>query len=275
MKKVKQAAQRNETKKCFFFFANIEQFVGFLFFVTVISVSVWIVVTVKNWVDDPERVVLSQLVLTGDNEFTKEDDIRTAILSLGLPNTYIAQDVDDIQQEIMRLPWIKQVSVRKQWPDRLIVHVEEYQPMYVWNDIFLLDRSGAVFSVPQDRLDSEGLPKLSGPVGKEKLILETFYQLDAISKKLGSHNLTLSISEAIADDRNAWQLIVKLCVTGFCVDNQNISLKLGREKTVERYERFVRFFSDIQTNLPKDEKLVEVDLRYENGISVKRQKIEQ
>lgn len=137
MKKVRQAAQRKETRReSFFLLANVEQFVGFLFFIVVISLCVWVVVAVKNWVDNPERVVLSQLVLTGDHRFTNEEDIRKAILELGLPNTYIAQDVDDIQQEIMRLPWIKQVSVRKQWPDRLIVNVVEYQPSYVWNDIF-------------------------------------------------------------------------------------------------------------------------------------------
>lgn len=43
--------------------------------------------------------------------------MRKAILDLGLPNTYIGQNVDSIQQEILRLPWIQQVSVRKQWPD--------------------------------------------------------------------------------------------------------------------------------------------------------------
>ncbi|WP_392560486.1 FtsQ-type POTRA domain-containing protein [Orbus mooreae] len=274
MKKARQAAQRKEAKKIFFLFANIEQFVSFLFFIIVISLSAWIVVAVKNWVDNPERVVLSQLTLTGDHVFTTEDDVRKAILGLGLPNTYIAQDVDDIQQEIMRLPWVKQVSVRKQWPDRLIVHVVEHQPRYVWNDVFLLDQYGTVFSVPKDRFDSSDLPKLSGPIGKEKFILETFNQLDAISMKLASRDVALRIGEAHADDRNAWQLVVKLCVTGFCVDNQNITLNLGREKTIERYERFVRFFADIQARLPQNEKLVEVDLRYENGISVKKQKIE-
>lgn len=274
MKKTRQAAQRKEQKKFFLLFANIEQFFSFLFFIIVILLSTWIVVAVKNWVDNPERVVLSQLTLTGDNVFTTEDDIRKAILGLGLPNTYIAQDVDDIQQEIMRLPWVKQASVRKQWPDRLIVHLVEYQPCYVWNDVFLLDEDGTIFSVPKDRLTSEELPKLSGPIGKEKLILETFNQLEIISKRLSNRNLMLRIEEATADARNAWQLVVKLCVTGFCVDNQDITLKLGREKTVERYERFIRFFNDIQARLPENEKLVEVDLRYENGISVKKQKIE-
>lgn len=275
MKKVQQAAQRKALKKKSFFLAvNIEQFVGFSFFILVILLSIWVVIIVKNWVDNPERVVLSQLMLTGDHDFTNEGDIRKAILELGLPNTYVAQNVDDIQQEIMRLPWIKQVSVRKQWPDRLIVNIAEYQPSYIWNNIFLLDKDGVIFSVPKERIKDDFLPKLFGPIGKEKLILETYRQLDEVSTKSANQNLILLISEAIADERNAWQLVVKQCIKGFCVDNQNITLKLGREKIIERYTRLIRFFSDIQTGLLENERLAEVDLRYENGISVKKQKIE-
>jgi len=123
MKKPQQAAQRKESKKKFFFiFASFEQCLGFLFFIVVITICSWSIITVKDWIDDPERVVLSQLTLSGDNQFTTKQDVRKAILDLGLPNTYIGQNVDSIQQEILRLPWIQQVSVRKQWPDRLIIH---------------------------------------------------------------------------------------------------------------------------------------------------------
>lgn len=139
---------------------------------------------------------------------------------------------------------------------------------------FLLDKDAVIFSVPKERLNDDSMPKLFGPIGKEKLILETYHQLDDVSKKFANQDLTLSISEAIADERNAWQLIVKQCIKGFCVDNQNIKLKLGREQTIERYTRFIRFFSDIQAGLLVNERLTEVDLRYENGISVKKQKIE-
>lgn len=275
MRKTRQAAQRRETKdKAFLIFANMEQFVGFLFFITIMLLSLWIIFTVKSWVDNPERVVLSQLTLTGDKGFTTEEDIQKAILGLGLPNTYIAQDVNDIRQEIMRLPWIKQVSVRKQWPDRLIVNIVENQPKYIWNDIFLLDKDGMVFSIPKDRVNTDYMPKLFGPIGKEKLILDMYHQLDEISINSANADLSLSIVEAMADERNSWQLIVKPCIRKVCIDGQNILLKLGREMPVKQYERFIRFFADIKANLPVDERLSEIDLRYENGIAVKKQKIE-
>ena len=214
MKKPQQAAQRKDIrKKKVFMFADFEQFLGFIFFVIVIVTCSWSVITVKSWIDDPERVILSQLILTGDKRFTTEQDVRKAIMDLGLPNTYIGQDVDSIQQEILRLPWIKQVSVRKQWPDRLIVNIVEFKPKFYWNEVFLLDDDGNLFNVPDEQIQ-ENLPRLFGPIGKEKIILDNYRQLEAIANQLSKRDYQIYIDIALADERNAWQLLLKPC---FCL----------------------------------------------------------
>lgn len=275
MKKPQQAAQRKESKKKFFFiFASFEQCLGFLFFIVVITICSWSIITVKNWIDDPERVVLSQLTLSGDNQFTTKQDVRKAILDLGLPNTYIGQNVDSIQQEILRLPWIQQVSVRKQWPDRLIIHVIEYKPKYLWNEVYFLDSEGNLFNIPSGRFQDVNLPKLFGPIGKEKLILNSYQQLETISNTLSKKGKQLFIYLASADERNAWQLLLKPCFREICASNQDIKVILGREHINDRFKRFIRFYGDIQADIPSNERISEVDLRYDNGIAVKRQKNE-
>lgn len=274
MKKPQQAAQRKDIrKKKVFMFADFEQFLGFIFFVIVIVTCSWSVITVKSWIDDPERVILSQLILTGDKRFTTEQDVRKAIMDLGLPNTYIGQDVDSIQQEILRLPWIKQVSVRKQWPDRLIVNIVEFKPKFYWNEVFLLDDDGNLFNVPDEQIQ-ENLPRLFGPIGKEKIILDNYRQLEAIANQLSKRDYQIYIDKALADERNAWQLLLKPCFKGVCANNKDIKVTLGREYIGDRFKRFVRFFKNIQADLPRNERISEVDLRYDNGIAVKRQKIE-
>ena len=44
----------------------------------------------------------------------------------------MTQDVNIIQQQIERMPWIRQVTVRKQWPDELKIHLVEYVPFTRW-----------------------------------------------------------------------------------------------------------------------------------------------
>jgi Cell division septal protein len=274
MKQVRQAARRRDEKekRRLIIFRSTKQLIGFLFFILIISVSVWVVTSFKNWIDNPEQMVLSQLVLNGDHAYTDEDDIRQAILGLGLPNTYIGQNVDDIQQEIMQFPWIKQASVRKQWPDRLIVSIEEYKPAFYWNDLFLLDNYGNIFNVPLDRFVERQLPKLYGPEGKEKAIVKIYYKFNDLSKKLASSGLTLQIKSTVTDERNAWQLTIKQCIAGFCPENQEMKLILGSENIEQRYQQFIKLLPEIQVRIPKDERITVADLRYESGISVIKEK---
>ncbi len=61
-----------------------------------------------NWMKDANRLPISKLVLTGERHYTTNDDVRQAILSLGQPGTFMTQDVNIIQQQIERMPWIRQ-----------------------------------------------------------------------------------------------------------------------------------------------------------------------
>ena len=277
MKKVRQAAHKhqNQNKRKLLVFRNAEQMLGFLFLVVIVVICGWVVNSIRDWMEDPDQMVLSQLTLIGDYTYTTEDDLRQAILGLGLPNTYIGQDVDDIQQEIMRYPWVKQASVRKQWPDRLIVNIEEYKPAFYWNDLYLLDKNGNTFSVPLDRLNDLSLPRLYSPEGKAKSMLETYFRLEELSKKWANNKSTLIIQAAISDERNAWQLMVKQCKVDLCSENEEIKLILGSEKIEQRYQQFIKLFPEIQSRIPDGEKITAADLRYENGISVQREKISQ
>lgn len=81
----------------------------------------------------------------------------------------MTQNVDVIQQQIERLPWIKQASVRKQWPNELKIHLVEYVPVARWNDLRLVDAEGKSFSVPAERTVQQKMPLLYGPEGSEMM----------------------------------------------------------------------------------------------------------
>ncbi len=112
---------------------NGTRLAGILFLLTVLTtvlVSGWVVL---GWMEDAQRLPLSKLVLTGERHYTRNDDIRQSILAFGSQGTFMTQDVNIIQTQIEQLlPWIKQVSVRKQWPDELKIHLVEYVPIARW-----------------------------------------------------------------------------------------------------------------------------------------------
>ncbi|MFC3396658.1 cell division protein FtsQ [Brenneria rubrifaciens] len=234
--------------------SNGGQLAGILFLLMVIGTIVWGSWMVVGWMKDVSRLPLSRMVVTGERQYTTNDDIRQAILALGSPGTFMTQDVNVIQQQIERLPWIKQVSVRKQWPDELKIHLVEYVPVARWNDLLMIDAQGNSFSVPAERVGNRKMPLLYGPEGNETDVLEGYRTMN---QALAARKFTLKMVAMSA--RHSWQLGL----------DDDIRLELGRDDRARRLERFIELYPLLQRQAQSEGKRISyVDLRYDSGASV-------
>ncbi|WP_426712141.1 cell division protein FtsQ [Cronobacter muytjensii] len=233
---------------------NGTRLAGIVFLLAVVLTVIlggWMVL---GWMEDAQRLPLSKLVVTGERHYTRNDDIRQSILALGAPGTFMTQDVNIIQNQIERLPWIKQASVRKQWPDELKIHLVEYVPIARWNDQHMIDTDGTAFSVPSDRANKQSLPLLYGPEGSENEVLQGYR---AMGQVLAKDKFTLK--EAAMTARRSWQVTL----------SNDIKLNLGRDDTMKRLERFVELYPVLQQQAQTDGKRISyVDLRYDSGAAV-------
>lgn len=233
---------------------NGTRLAGIVFLLAVVLTVIFGGWMVLGWMEDAQRLPLSKLVVTGERHYTRNDDIRQSILALGAPGTFMTQDVNIIQNQIERLPWIKQASVRKQWPDELKIHLVEYVPIARWNDQHMIDTDGTSFSVPSDRASKQTLPLLYGPEGSENEVLQGFR---AMGQVLAKDKFTLK--EAAMTARRSWQVTL----------SNNIKLNLGRDDTMKRPERFVELYPVLQQQAQTDHKQISyVDLRYDSGAAV-------
>lgn len=234
--------------------SNGARLAGLLFLLIVIGTIVAGGYTVLQWMNDASRLPLSKLVVTGQTHYTRNDDIRQAILSLGEPGTFMSQDVDVIQQQIERLPWIQQVSVRKQWPDELKIHLVEYVPVARWNDTHMVDAEGKSFSVPADHQGKESFPLLYGPEGSETEVLTGYHQMRDL---LAGSKFTLKAASMTA--RRSWQLVL----------DDDTRLELGRSEDMKRLKRFIDLYPMLQQQGQAENKRISyVDLRYDAGAAV-------
>ncbi|OTA21823.1 cell division protein FtsQ [Xenorhabdus beddingii] len=224
---------------------------GMIFFLMVIGTIIWGGWMTLDWMKDSNRLPLSKLVLTGTRHYTTNDDVRQSILSLGAPRTFMTQDVNVIQEKIEQLPWIRQVTVRKQWPDELKIHLVEYVPYARWNNTQMLDAEGRVFSLPMERSASGSYPMLFGPEGRENDVLDGYRTMSALLEK---HHIKLKALSITA--RNSWRLVL---------DN-NIQLEVGSRYQKERVKRFIELSPLLLKNTEK--RVDYVDLRYDSGAAV-------
>ncbi|EKM0377617.1 cell division protein FtsQ [Cronobacter turicensis] len=233
---------------------NGTRLAGIVFLLAVVLTVIFGGWMVLGWMEDAQRLPLSKLVVTGERHYTRNDDIRQSILALGAPGTFMTQDVNIIQNQIERLPWIKQASVRKQWPDELKIHLVEYVPIARWNDQHMIDTDGTAFSVPSDRASKQVLPLLYGPEGSENEVLQGYRSMGQV---LAKDKFTLK--EAAMTARRSWQVTL----------SNNIKLNLGRDDTMKRLERFVELYPVLQQQAQTDNKRISyVDLRYDSGAAV-------
>ncbi|WP_082086674.1 FtsQ-type POTRA domain-containing protein [Blochmannia endosymbiont of Polyrhachis (Hedomyrma) turneri] len=202
-------------------------------------------------------VLVFKLVISGNRRYTTDDEIRNAVLRVAPMGTFITYNINLVQREIKSLPWVKQVSVRKQWPNKLKVYIIEYVPVAYWNSShMMLTRDAVIFTIPESRMNRQSFPMLFGPVGTERDVLINYYVFLEILK----FNL-YTLQSAGIDNRYSWHIILE----------NGTRLILGRKYCIERLQRFVKFYPIfLKKNMYKNNEFVHyIDLRYESGFSVK------
>lgn len=162
---------------------------------------------------------------------------------------FAAMDLSALRRELVELPWVREASLRRVWPDTLRVEVREHEPVAVWNDDALVSDEGAVFR--PDAFSGDDLARLSGPTGQGSAMLE---RLRAFEQRLAP--LDLEIAALDQDARRAWRLTLA----------NGIVLRLGRDRVAERLARFRAVWSGVLE--PRAERIAAVDLRYTNGFAV-------
>lgn len=155
----------------------------------------------------------------------------------------------DVRNALIKMPWVEDVSVRRQWPNELVIRVIEKKPVVFWGDDGVLSAKGKLFK-PEARL-SDVLPLLTGPDGQHQMMLQEMARMQAWLLETGLH-----IKEMTQDARRSWTL--KL--------SDGMELRLGRQLMHERLNRFVSIYKN---NLQVEKREIKhVDMRYTNGFAV-------
>jgi len=89
----------------------------------------------------------TNIVITGQVE-TTEFEVFEA-LGLGKTRSLVGFNADEARKRVAALPWVKEVSIRKLYPGRLLVALEEKDAFAVWqrnDDLAVVQRDGVMIS---------------------------------------------------------------------------------------------------------------------------------
>lgn len=175
-----------------------------------------------------------------------------------LRGNFFSIDVDALRASLEQLPWVRRVEVRRQWPSRIEVSIEEHVPVAFWGQGTgqLVNSYGEIFAAAISVAPPEPMPVLQGPSGMAPEMLGHYQQAEAILRPLGRVPRALHVSPRLA---------VQLRL------DDGMIVELGRQQVKaplsERLERFVEHYPSV-LNAARQRPSV-VDMRYPNGFALR------
>lgn len=188
-----------------------------------------------------------EIKVEGDLKHVTREQVQL-IVRRELKGNFFTLDLDQARKAFEKLPWVREVSVRRRWPDQLEVALEEHEALARWGNIGLVNTHGELFRAASNA----DLPVFSGPTGTVKDVTERYTSFTQLLAPLNLRPVQVVLSQ-----RRAWQLRL----------DSGLTVELGREQTDARLTKFVAVYAETVGQLGQAVRYV--DLRYPNGFAVR------
>jgi cell division protein FtsQ len=152
-----------------------------------------------------------------------------------------------VREAARRIPWVRDASVRRRFPDGVQVTIEAYEPLARWGDAGLVSTKGEVF----DAEYAGFLPRFSGPDGSAAQVAAMY---PAIARALAP--LASAVTDVNFSPRGAWQVVLE----------SGLTLEVGRADVQARLQRFAAAWPQLASAGVASR---HADLRYANGFALR------
>lgn len=199
------------------------------------------------WLLLPQRFPVRHIEIKGELKHTSKAEVEAALPRAA--GNFFAADLAELRAGVERLPWVRRVAVRRAWPGRIEVLVEEHVALARWGTgeemSALVNAQGERF-VARTR---QSLPVFIAPAGSAAEVTRRYRRFSEIVAPLDT-----AVERVVLSPRHAWQLRLA----------NGMHLMLGRDADLaeERLRKFVEFY-------PKTKPSDYVDLRYPNGFALR------
>lgn len=177
-----------------------------------------------------------------------------------LAGNFFTMDLERSQQAFEAVPWVRRALVKRVWPNRLAVKLEEHKAAAYWHreerDDQLVNTFGEVFDVNLGDVEDDTLPTLQGPEGNAAAMLDMYHRLTPVLAKLDG----AVIEELRLSERGSWRAEL----------DSGAEIELGRgsaEEVLARTETFVDTVTQVISRYQRP--LEYADLRHGTGYAVR------
>ncbi|MCI4439690.1 cell division protein FtsQ/DivIB [Tibeticola sp.] len=227
------------------------------------GVFLFALVALLGWAARHPAFDIRAIVVDGEVTHNNAVTLR-ANVAPRLRGNFFTIDLKDVRVAFEAVPWVRRAFVRREFPYRLHVTLEEFQPVALWArddtdvDARLIDRTGVLFDANLGDVDVDALPRLWGPPQRAAEILATLRALRPLFAPLDAELVGLDLTE-----RGQWRAEL---------DNGG-RIELGRGEAaelIERSRRFVATAAQVAARYHRSADAIEAaDLRYPRAYALR------
>lgn len=188
----------------------------------------------------------NRVLLAGELDRLKRADLEALSRSVRAADR---PTLEAVREAARKVPWVRDASVRRRYPDAVEITFEVFRAHARWNDHQLVNDRGEIF-VAEDVTGK--LARLRGPDGSSQLMATELPQVIAALAPLGSPLTELRLSP-----RGAWEAVLE----------GGMIVAMGRGDWRPRTHRFVAAWPGVSESARASRY---ADLRYPNGFALRR-----
>jgi len=220
--------------------------------------AVLVVAMAMMWLARQPFFAIRSISVDGDVSRNSVSTIR-ANAAPQLTGNFMTMDLRAVRRAFESVPWVRLAVVRRVWPNRLRVQLEEHRPVAIWGTESgaekLVNSFGEVFEANVGDVEDDNLPTLAGPDGSSPHVLAMLGRVEAALSGLGARVEALTLS-----GRGSWQATL---------DNGAV-VELGRGSDDDVIARAARFVATVdQVTSRYHRRLEYADLRHSDGYAVR------
>lgn len=213
-----------------------------------------------KWAARQPMFAIQSISVVGDVAHNNEVTLR-ANLGGKIKGTFFTVDLAATRAAFEAVPWVRRAVVRREFPNRLKVVLQEHQVAAYWGDedsSRLLNNFGEVFEANVDEVERDDLPHLNGPDGQSSQVLGMYHTLEPMFTPLD-----VSLDELELTNRGGWRAQL---------DSGGV-IELGRgtsDEITQRLQRFLGTVTQVARQYGRGANAVEqADLRYGEGYALR------
>lgn len=214
-----------------------------------VSFVVMAIIATGGFLQQDDALPILRVSVEGDFEYVDKSVLMNAVSSY-TRGSFMAVDVAGIQAAGEALPWVKELQVRRVWPDGLHLIVVEQVAIARWGRNSLVNEQGDLFT-PLDNVKVFDLALLEGPEKSFNMVTKRYLRMNKVLQDEG-----LEIKSLKMNKRRSWSMTLK----------NGVNVVFGRTNNEQRFKRFVTIYK--RSLEQYQAQIAEMDMRYPNGLSV-------